>query len=105
MAAYSRITSPHPGCGGAIAISCSYLDHHGKDHRPAARAGVDQLRDRVVHVLLQELDLGDPVLGELLGDPVGLVAQLFEQLLVLAEAAGDQLGRRDLAAVRERDAS
>ena len=58
-----------------------------------------------MHVLLQELDLVDPVLGELLGDPVGLVAELFEQLLVLAEAARDQLRRRDLAAVREGDAS
>ena len=83
------------------------LDHHGEDHRPAARAVVDELPDRVVEVLLEQLDLGDAVREPAPpDDPLGLVAQLVEQLLVLAEAARDQLRRRDRrAAVVERDAS
>ncbi len=46
-----------------------------------------------------------PFRGQLADDAVGLGSQLVEQLLVVADAARDQLGRRDLAAaaVRERD--
>ncbi len=52
-----------------------------------------------MEVFLEELDLDDPVLGELPGDAPGLVAQLANHLVVLDETPRDQLRRRDLSAV------
>ena len=43
-----------------------------------------------------------PSAASAVDDALGLRAQVAEQLLVLAEPARDQLGRRDLAAVGER---
>ena len=78
----------------------SDLDHHREHHRSSTGAVVDDLPDRVVDVLLEELDLHNVSGCELTNDPVGLVTKLVEQLVRLGEAARDELGRRDLAAVR-----
>ena len=54
-------------------------------------------------VLLQELQLGDVLAQTLRERPLGLVARLLEQRVGLGEAARDDLGRRDLAAVLRPD--
>ena len=61
----------------------SDLDHHGKDHRPPARPVVDDLPERVVDVLLEQLDLGRLSAASSADDAIGLLAQLVEQLVVL----------------------
>ena len=44
---------------GAQLPSCSYFDHHGKDHRPPTGSVIDQLSNLVVDVLLNQLDFTD----------------------------------------------
>ena len=70
----TRTSLPRPGYGGGM----SDLDHDRQDHRPPPGAVVDELSDCVVHVLLEQLDLRDPVRRQLLGDPLRLVAHLVE---------------------------
>src|SRR5207302_8189529 len=95
-----RATRSRPPTRAPVPGARSYLDHHGENHRPAARPIVDQLAYFVVEVLLDELDLVDPLVEQLLEDTGGLLAQLLEQCLgTLAEPARDQLRLRDHAVV------
>jgi hypothetical protein len=70
------------------------LDDDRQHHRPPARAVVDDLPERFVQVLLEELDLRHVVREQVAEDAVRLLTQLLEERFrLLAEAAGDELRR------------
>ncbi len=58
--------------------SISDLDDDGENHRPATRPVVDDLPDRVVDVLLEELDLGDMLCRELTNHTIGFAAEFVQ---------------------------
>src|SRR3954453_4376388 len=87
----------------ALSLESSPLDLHyyRKDHRPAVGSVVGQVARLGVEVFLEEAGLPYLLAQALLQDAVGLVAELVEQRVgVVAEPAGDQLGRPGAAAVR-----
>src|SRR4029453_5815179 len=70
----------------------SYLNYDGENHRAPPRSVVDQLRDRVMKVLLKELDLGDVLTEKVSEHAVGLGLHLVHQRPRLGQPARDQLG-------------
>ena len=76
----------------------SDLDDDRQDHRAALEPVVDELRQVVVQVRLQHVDLGDLLLGGAVERVLDRLAQLVDEGAVAVQerdAAGEHLGRDD----------